>query len=263
VKRYSSGMYVRLAFAVAAHLDPEILIVDEVLAVGDIQFQKKCLGAMGNVAKNGRTVIFVSHNMGAVRRLCSRAILLEKGKIRCDGGVSEVVSAYENLGIVDTETVWNNPQSGMNEGVAFLEQIELMDENLSPKSAFFNSENIFLQFTVTIKQSNPDLKIGFDLVKGDSTVFRSQQVDTKKAIGVVPAGTHRFLCKIPAYLLNSGDYYIVPLMSIHCVRDLIDFWKPVLKITVSIDPSTSDFHVILDEKNHPGGVFPMLDWTSR
>src|SRR6267143_1879403 len=80
VKRYSSGMYVRLAFAVAAHLDPEILIVDEVLAVGDAAFQKKCLGKMGNVAKEGRTVLFVSHNMGAIQRLCSRGIVLERGR---------------------------------------------------------------------------------------------------------------------------------------------------------------------------------------
>ena len=95
VKRYSSGMYVRLAFAVAAHLEPEILIVDEVLAVGDVQFQKKCLGKMGEVAKNeGRTVLFVSHNMGALRSLCSRAILLEHGRTIADSGVDEVVRTY-------------------------------------------------------------------------------------------------------------------------------------------------------------------------
>lgn len=95
VKRYSSGMYVRLAFAVAAHLDPEILIVDEVLAVGDIQFQRKCLGKMGSVARSGRTVLFVSHNLGAVRSLCSRALLFERGRLAFDGAVEEGVAAYE------------------------------------------------------------------------------------------------------------------------------------------------------------------------
>jgi lipopolysaccharide transport system ATP-binding protein len=94
VKRYSSGMYVRLAFAVAAHLDPEILIVDEVLAVGDAAFQAKCLGKMGEVAHGGRTVLFVSHNMDAVRTLCQRAILLNEGKIRSDGDVEDVVEDY-------------------------------------------------------------------------------------------------------------------------------------------------------------------------
>ncbi len=94
VKRYSSGMYVRLAFAVAAHLEPEILIVDEVLAVGDAQFQKKCLGKMGEVSKNGRTVLFVSHNMAAVDRLCNRGILLHNGNIVKSGGSNEVITSY-------------------------------------------------------------------------------------------------------------------------------------------------------------------------
>src|SRR5882762_3830768 len=94
VKRYSSGMYMRLAFAVAAHLEPEVLVVDEVLAVGDMQFQKKCLGKMGRVAKEGRTVIFVSHNMAAVQSLCSRAIWLDEGKVVEDSQAGTVISSY-------------------------------------------------------------------------------------------------------------------------------------------------------------------------
>jgi lipopolysaccharide transport system ATP-binding protein len=94
VKHYSSGMYMRLAFSVAAHLEPEILVVDEVLAVGDAQFQKKCLGKMGDVAKDGRTVLFVSHNMQAVRQLCGRAILLDKGFILIDGSAAVVTERY-------------------------------------------------------------------------------------------------------------------------------------------------------------------------
>ena len=94
VKRYSSGMYVRLAFAVAAHLEPEILLIDEVLAVGDAGFQKKCLGKMENFAQSGRTVLFVSHNMDAVRRLCQRAVLFDAGKVRADGDVDTVVEDY-------------------------------------------------------------------------------------------------------------------------------------------------------------------------
>jgi lipopolysaccharide transport system ATP-binding protein len=96
VKRYSSGMYVRLAFAVAAHLEPEILVVDEVLAVGDASFQKRCLGKMEDVAKGGRTVIFVSHNMGAIKKICSRAILLDEGRIVADGNSDQVVNQYLN-----------------------------------------------------------------------------------------------------------------------------------------------------------------------
>ena len=94
VKRYSSGMYVRLAFAVAAHLEPEILFVDEVLAVGDVEFQKKCLGKMEDVAKEGRTILFVSHNMAAIRSLCRRTILLDKGKLLMDSATDETVAHY-------------------------------------------------------------------------------------------------------------------------------------------------------------------------
>jgi lipopolysaccharide transport system ATP-binding protein len=97
VKRYSSGMYVRLAFAVAAHLEPEILLVDEVLAVGDAEFQHKSLGKMSDVAKGGRTVLFVSHNLGAIRRLCSHAFLFESGKLAFDGNVDAALTAYERL----------------------------------------------------------------------------------------------------------------------------------------------------------------------
>lgn len=98
VKRYSSGMYTRLAFAVASHLEPEILIVDEVLAVGDASFQKKCLGRMGQVSREGRTVLFVSHNMMAVKSLCDRAVLLDKGKVMLDGSVDDIVDAYLTAG---------------------------------------------------------------------------------------------------------------------------------------------------------------------
>src|SRR5881398_1905492 len=95
VKHYSSGMYVRLAFAVAAHLEPEILLVDEVLAVGDINFQKKCLGKMSDVAEGGRTIIFVSHQMNQIRRLCQRVLWIDQGHIRADGPAGEIVGAYE------------------------------------------------------------------------------------------------------------------------------------------------------------------------
>ena len=97
VKRYSSGMYVRLAFAVAAHLESDILIVDEVLAVGDAGFQRKCLGRMESVANEGRTILFVSHNMGAISELCTRAILLDRGRKVADGSVSEIVHQYSRI----------------------------------------------------------------------------------------------------------------------------------------------------------------------
>jgi lipopolysaccharide transport system ATP-binding protein len=110
VKRFSSGMYVRLAFAVAAHLEPEILIVDEVLAVGDAEFQKKCLGKMHDVATGGRTILFVSHNMTAIRNLCGRAIVLSKGHLNLVADVNEAIEAYENHATGQVGTLWMRPQ---------------------------------------------------------------------------------------------------------------------------------------------------------
>lgn len=105
VKRYSSGMYVRLAFAVAAHLEPEILIVDEVLAVGDSEFQKKCLGKMHDIGRGGRTVLFVSHNMGAIRALCTKGVLLQKGRVKMVGAIEEVTDAYAQTGPEASHTI--------------------------------------------------------------------------------------------------------------------------------------------------------------
>jgi len=109
VKRYSSGMHVRLAFAVAAHLEPETLIVDEVLAVGDAQFQKKCMGKMGEVSRQGRTILFVSHNMVAVQNLCGRGIILERGQMRFDGPVEQAISEHLKNGLAEGKTSWSRP----------------------------------------------------------------------------------------------------------------------------------------------------------
>jgi lipopolysaccharide transport system ATP-binding protein len=113
VKRYSSGMYVRLAFAVAAHLEPEILIVDEVLAVGDAEFQKKCLGKMKDVANDGRTILFVSHNLEAVRRLCTRGILIQSGRVAMDSDIEQVAEAYTKTAAINTPKVLQNRNLGL------------------------------------------------------------------------------------------------------------------------------------------------------
>jgi lipopolysaccharide transport system ATP-binding protein len=118
VKHYSSGMYVRLAFAVAAHLEPEILLVDEVLAVGDVKFQKKCLGKMGDVAREGRTVILVSHQLNQIRRLCHRTIWVDGGVLRQSGATSEVVSAYENA-MSTNERAPSQRSTGQEHGAHF------------------------------------------------------------------------------------------------------------------------------------------------
>ncbi|MGI8997447.1 MAG: ABC transporter ATP-binding protein [Pyrinomonadaceae bacterium] len=134
VKRYSSGMYLRLAFAVAAHLNPEILIVDEVLAVGDAQFQKKCLGKMSDVSRQGRTILFVSHNMDAVRKLCNRAVLLERGEINTMGATDVVLKKYLETGVKASATYQIQPPKSENlPGYAY--QLEVEDGKGTPAAA--------------------------------------------------------------------------------------------------------------------------------
>src|SRR5471032_97536 len=139
VKHYSSGMYMRLAFGVAAHMEPEILVVDEVLAVGDSAFQKKCLGKMEQVSKAGRTVLFVSHNTQAIKALCTRCLLLSQGQIRDDGPVSRVISKYNEemrSATVNAKTAINNPKFRRGSGAVRFTDIQIVDGNGNPCTEF-------------------------------------------------------------------------------------------------------------------------------
>ncbi|MBR8833065.1 MAG: ABC transporter ATP-binding protein [Stigonema ocellatum SAG 48.90 = DSM 106950] len=166
VKRYSSGMYVRLAFAVAAHLEPEILIVDEVLAVGDATFQKKCLGKMGEVAEGGRTVLFVSHNMQAIRRLCSQAIYLEKGVTKKVNSVEEAIqrySAQSSLSAFDVDL------DSMRRSDGFGDKARLLRLQLASDTSFSYGEPLELIFTIHCFREISDLAlgIGFETLDGN------------------------------------------------------------------------------------------------
>lgn len=161
VKRYSSGMYVRLAFAVAAHLEPEILIVDEVLAVGDAQFQKKCLGKMEDVSKNeGRTVLFVSHNMGVIAQLCNRGILLNKGHVETHGDITDVVDRYiRNSNSSDGSGYLVSDQYAQKKKNYFT-RICTLNKSAEITSDFSFDEKVILKFDFTIGELNPNLLIG-------------------------------------------------------------------------------------------------------
>jgi lipopolysaccharide transport system ATP-binding protein len=160
VKRYSSGMYVRLAFAVAAHLEPEILIVDEVLAVGDAEFQKKCLGKMKDVSSNqGRTVLFVSHNMGTINQLCSKSILLKKGEIEMIGDSQKVTQAYNFIGGSD---VYVGQNTSNNE--IFIKKVETYNSSNVSTSTFSHSEDVNLRITIGINYFQSFQNIGLALL---------------------------------------------------------------------------------------------------
>jgi len=263
VKRYSSGMYMRLAFAVAAYLETEILLVDEVLAVGDILFQKKCLGKMDDISKEGRTVLFISHNMGAIRQLCNDAILLEAGRIQSEGKASEIASEYENYGTANIENTWvNNAEEDRNQ-VAYIEKVEVQTDTFQSKAVFLSSENIYIVFTVVVSEENQNFKIGFDLVRKAEVVFRTQQVDSPRIVENLSVGRNKLICQIPANLLSYGDYYIRPIFSLHLIRMLYAKVEPVVKFNVLFDTSRSAFHMVLNEKNHPGSIFPQLNWEKK
>lgn len=259
VKRYSSGMYVRLAFAVAAHLEPEILIVDEVLAVGDAQFQRKCLGKMEDVStKEGRTVLFVSHNMGTVRNLCNLGILLDKGQVVCSGSSSEVISAYDKTCVGVNEGTWINDEIVTN-GVR-IDKIKVVDSNGECRAQFFNSETIIIQIHVKAIETTANVKVGFDLIRESVIAFRTEQVDSmgKKDFAIDEEVV--LSCEVPAWFLNAGEYFLRPLISVHCVKSLTKQDAPVLSFKVLINPEKSEFHTVLNENNHPGAVFPIFYW---
>ena len=207
VKRYSSGMYVRLAFAVAAHMDTEILLVDEVLAVGDAQFQKKCLGKMGDIAvKEGRTVLFVSHNMGAITSLCSRAILIAGGKIKLDGNPSSIVSDYLSPGqsIPDSNSLINHPNrtKGLSE---LLTSFCICSDH---QVAYFGEPlgfRIEYQFPNSI--TVPQFVISFHNLMGMRVFTLISDYQTNN----IPASLHgrgEIICRISYLPLMPGDYYI-------------------------------------------------------
>ena len=207
VKRYSSGMYVRLAFAVAAHLDPEILIVDEVLAVGDAEFQKKCLGKMGDVASEGRTVLFVSHNMGSIKQLCQHGVFLADGKIHFQGEINECIDMYLNVSLQDSSTILAH-QTYHHEDFN-LSQILVNDQenDFVPFSQKQNSLEINIKGTV--KSSTPvDLELKIKDILGTPLAFYSCG-HLKGIVRQIEPGSFDLSWKV--YLprmMTRGDYFL-------------------------------------------------------
>lgn len=206
VKRYSSGMYMRLAFAVAAHLDPEILIVDEVLAVGDAAFQKKCLGKMGDVAQAGRTVLFVSHNIGAVIQLCDRAIVLSKGQCILEGNVSAAVSVYMN------ETSGTNSQARFEVEPDKAMQIISVSVT-SPEGDVISSRPHTEPFRLSIEYHVSQWSVGSYLCvdvfnETETRLLWSSDVASVEEMSVKrPAGDYVARVTIPGMILAPGHYY--------------------------------------------------------
>lgn len=219
VKRYSSGMYVRLAFAVAAHLEPEILIVDEVLAVGDAQFQKKCLGKMGEVGKEGRTVIFVSHNMQAVRRLCTQAIYLERGVTL---PVSDVEDAIQRYSSQASMSAFDVDLELMRRNSGFGDKARLLRLNLAPNTTFSYGEPLELIFTVQCFQHISDLAIGVGFETLDGNRVMTLDSDHEQPALEMPPGVHEIHFHLPRNPLHPNIYSVSPaVLSNACLLDYI------------------------------------------
>ena len=202
VKRYSSGMTVRLGFAVAAFMEPEILVVDEVLAVGDAEFQKKAIGKMQDVSRGGgRTVLFVSHNMGSVRRLCSKGILLENGRIKFSGSIGDTIQTYLSDEIIQDnfEGIDGNPD------ILYLSKASITS---SDGNIFYNSSVIHVDFEVVIVKNIPSLVIGFNLFSQyQYPLARADYNDENNLTTLIP-GNYHFSFEIPPYTLSNGIYKI-------------------------------------------------------
>jgi lipopolysaccharide transport system ATP-binding protein len=209
VKRYSSGMYVRLAFAVAAHLEPEILIVDEVLAVGDAAFQQKCLGKMQEVGQGGRTVLFVSHNMGAITRLCPRALLLRKGQLVFDGAALDAVKLYLAEGTRTSGRLWELaelPRWDPYGDSARLEAIELLPCGASSEFLFGEALRFRVTFRVTTGEfTELGVGIGIEDLYG-TRLATLNSVDSEVTVPVRRGDTATMEVRVPNPMLNPGRY---------------------------------------------------------
>jgi lipopolysaccharide transport system ATP-binding protein len=249
VKRYSSGMYVRLAFAVAAHLEPEILIVDEVLAVGDAEFQKKCLGKMKDVSGQGRTVLFVSHNMVAVKSICQSGILMERGRISFIGTADETVEKYikSNAQQLKPSISFNNPNEATGNDFIKIKKIEI-----EPGSPYITDE-LTIQFSFWNFSDDQEINLAFDIIDLQELVIFGSGFKFKKDANNVCSAT----CQIPADLMNDGIY------SLNIYINSAEM-RPLLKLIDVIS-----FEVADKERNYAyfgkinGVIRPKLNWFSK
>jgi lipopolysaccharide transport system ATP-binding protein len=264
VKRYSSGMQVRLAFAVAAHLEPEILLVDEVLAVGDAEFQQRCLGRMREVTNEGRTVVFVSHNLAAVRALCSRAVVLESGRLVFDGPTDEAVQHY--LGFRDggsggavegAELELHLTKAKAYSGEPFFrcDRVAALDESGAPSIRFRSDEQISIAVDYTVLRPVPSLRILVTLSdENQATLLRTESIDDPEAGVVLAPGSYRTTVTIPRDLLGDAvlDLNVSLISEVNQVLD----YAAVLNLEV-------DFAGLAGNMRGKAYLRPRLDWSTE
>lgn len=236
VKRYSSGMYMRLAFAVAAHLDAELLLVDEVLSVGDLKFQKKCITKMQEVAnQQGRTVLFVSHNLNAVASLCSRGIVFQSGEVSYDGVAQKAVSTY--IGMVSEQTRRGILQIHESEASPIsVEMIQTLDESGAVCAEVPRSKPICIQIQGSVRQKRDDYIIAVDVKNMEDTLlFRTHSFEQSESYNILNEnGNYILHCIIPADLLPAGTYRLGIIVAIAGKKEIQNIY-PALELDVIQD----------------------------
>jgi lipopolysaccharide transport system ATP-binding protein len=264
VKRYSSGMYVRLAFAVAAHLEPEILVVDEVLAVGDAAFQKKCLGKMSDVAGEGRTVLFVSHNMNAVEQLCATGLLLDEGALVQSGQIRNVIQQYlfgHSQNRLSTD--WFPMNGNLHNRWFSPTRLFLCDASGKPvANPISNDSDCWIQIEGVIDEIHPLLTIGYAIyTENGLTLYWSYQTDTSESDWPqLSTGKCVLRSKLPTRLLNEGQYLIELIGSLHFVQWLFAprVNSPSIRLIIQGGLSDSPYWMVKRE----GLLAPVLKWTT-
>jgi len=260
VKRYSSGMYLRLAFAVAAHLEPEILVVDEVLAVGDAEFQKKCLGKMGDVAKQGRTVLFVSHNMSAILRLTEETIVLKQGRMIKRAPTQEAVDYYLASGQADSgERIWEAAEIPVSAAPFKPITLRLKDRQGRIVDTIRSTESSTIEFEYQLSAPLTGLRVGmyFSTMRGEYvlTTFDVDDARQYEQFGARQAGRYRSRCTLPGDLFNEGRYTVgVNASSFGVRRYFMDENALSFNVDISGAPGTQ-----WPEMRH-GPVRPRLEW---
>lgn len=253
VKHYSSGMYVRLAFAVAAHLEPEILIVDEVLAVGDAAFQKKCLGKMGDAAMLGRTVLFVSHNLSSIQTLCERVLVIQGGRVALDANAADAIAFYA----ANTELCGEVRRApGQRSGRFSIDRACILRDG-EVATTFRNSEQLSLRVECTASEPIQGGQVALEiLTPTDVCLLTTTSQDRTGTKPVLPRGQNVFECQLPLALLPAGRYRIQLSSSVPGF-EILDIAQALLEFEVVDDSSP----VLRLGQGRRGLILPILDWS--
>jgi len=263
IKHYSSGMYTRLAFSIAAHLEPEILIVDEVLAVGDLAFQRKCMKKMQDVNRVGRTILFVSHNMQAISRICSRGLLIEHGKLVADGPADDIVASYlASMLETSNQKTWGDPDTAPGSDVVKLRSVRLKRSDGTVSTSFDIRKPVMIEITYDVLKDGAAFMPGFELFNEEGIcLFVSNDLDPEFRGRPRDIGTYVSIAEIPGNFLAEGNFF-VSVSATSFEPHFVHFYErdtAAFNVTDSLDGDSARGDLA---GNMHGVIRPVLEWTT-